>query len=395
MKNIPVILGVIKHRERFYSIAAFGIYLVALQIVFFPFAASRLSVSEFSYIVLVFILSSICSSVFGNELGNLRITANDRYLPLKQLIIRGLIGVSFCLCLLIVVFVKDNKPLSLHFVSSLYIALSIIKFYLLSHPREWKRFDFILLVQFLFFSVLCFSIFLNLKNIFHYLLSLVLSELTVIISLFILIFKYKNESNRRSKKISNKEITSASMYALLQNATLYLDRLMIPLLWPPAVLSYYFAASALSKLPIALSNPIAQVILSEKVGGRVNVNRRRFKPLIILFALLLIATYAITHALTYFLYYEYYPQAKGLILYLSIFSSALFISNLLTPNFQANRRYGVLSLFNIAFIVSFVIAAIIISETSNSIVHLSIFLSFLVVFRTFAYIIFSERENVS
>lgn len=373
---------------------AFGIYMIAQQIILMPILNKLVTEEQFTIFVMFFSVFSIMSNSFGSQLGivrQIREEYNENKVYNKKLIQTLIfVLVSSFVILIIIGFNIINS-----FILSTVIVLANIRLYCAAYFRMNKKFkkNLIQNIIYLLSLILGIVIFYFYRQMWiPYLVAEILTNIYSIKKTDLKDFRIKDLKITKNNKKIDTSFKDYSTIELLVNVSTYFDKIIIyPILGSNSV-NIYYVASTVSKMMSLIINPMQGVIISwiEKNNEETknNIVRIIFKyslPIIIITALLNIPISYITIKI---LYPNYLVESMKIIIPISIavgFTTAYSVVRSAMVKFIDSK---IILKSYVRYIIIFIVLAIILSKQFNLIgFSYAITISKIVLFSEMIYIL--------
>lgn len=273
--------------------------IIAIQLIAFPMLNTLESERDFADIIVFYGYSIILATTFGTTLNNVRLLHfNSIENKAKNIIFTNWLFVVLIINIIVIINVLILYKIDVKYYLGL-ILFSVLltsRYYLIVYFREKLNYLNILKLNFSVLIGYCFGIFIYKYLLPNYSLIFVIGEIFGM--LYIMLFKKiyidivirRNNNKKDSIKIRKDYLNLVSV-SLIINIVNYLDRIiLLPLLGPVAVSTYFIGSSA-SKMVSILTTPVNNVVLTYLSISTQNISR--IKKLYILFAIGIIPLFLI------------------------------------------------------------------------------------------------------
>lgn len=322
-----------------YNIIASFLVTGVMQILLFPFFASKIGTESYGFFLTVISVINTLSAMVGSTLNNVRLIQNNLYVKMKEkgdfkliLYCSNIINSIVFFIINITFFHMDLYNLIL---CCILIVLQSLRNYYIVIYRIKLNFKYNLLAN--IFVAIGYTIGIPI----FYIVSLWVIPL-IIGELFCLFFiKY-------TSRIMKEPFTTTSLFSqtfwkylglgistIMGNLLLYLDRLLLyPLLGASSV-AVYTVASTVGKLFGLVTSPISGVLLGYYTQGNFKLTRTNFWRInvfsFLIGILVLLLSIVIAPAFTKVFYSNMYKEAIEIMVYANIASILIALSNTIQP----------------------------------------------------------------
>lgn len=343
---------------------AFGLIIAVQQILVFPALSRMVDIKAFSSTILLVTLSTVVVNVVGGEASNVALLRSGVYrksdLPWDsaRILVSGL--VVFVLSSVIATVVLGLGPtIVVQYIAI--TALGVVRTYGVTPDKAIDRFGRVVVVHAAYVLGAIIGL-LFVPSVGSPYLPFLVGE---VISVSVVALMRKRHRVVKLALVKTREYKTTLMIfiqiavvALLMNLVSYLDRLVVIPLLGAAALSVYYAASALSKSLIMLTNPVANALLSRLGSVEDERSAALFARASVISLVSLggfgMLSYALSLIGLKFLYPAFFESAIPIVLPVAVAAGAACASDLLRPlimRFVPTSRFLV---FNIAYACIFV-----------------------------------------
>lgn len=359
-------------KEILINVSAFGIYIVAQQMLLMPFLSKVTDSESFSFYVVFLTIFNIICTVIGEDLGNVRIVnlsnGTNNSENTYKLVLNLLMIIIFPVCLVFVC-VIFNRGLLFYLLSVGTFIVGVKRFYLLSKVRFIEKYHLIVISNIAYIISILISMSLYSVLIENPMWIFFISE---IISYSVLFFLTKSSLTKETHQISQsikqifRDYSKLSMSSLILNLAVYLDRFtIIPLVGVNYVSSYY-STTSMSKLLSLITNPLSNWLFiklsrssQEGISKIWNLTIRALIPAMFLLTIISGSVSLIGVAI---LYPENLENVWGLLIPVSIATSASLITAFLKPVILIQNKSDILLKSNLVYAICFFLFAVILSR---------------------------------
>lgn len=359
-------------KEILINVSAFGIYIVAQQMLLMPFLSKVTDSESFSFYVVFLTIFNIICTVIGEDLGNVRIVnlsnGTNNSEKTYKLVLNLLMIIIFPVCLVFVC-VIFNRGILFYLLSVGTFIVGVKRFYLLSKVRFIEKYHLIVISNIAYIISILISMSLYSVLIENPMWIFFISE---IISYSVLFFLTKSSLTKETHQISQsikqifRDYSKLSMSSLILNLAVYLDRFtIIPLVGVNYVSSYY-STTSMSKLLSLITNPLSNWLFiklsrssQEGISKIWNLTIRALIPAMFLLTIISGSVSLIGVAI---LYPENLENVWGLLIPVSIATSASLITAFLKPVILIQNKSDILLKSNLVYAICFFLFAVILSR---------------------------------
>ena len=351
---------------------AFGIYVAAQQLLFFPVLSRIGDNDSFAQVILFVTVSGVIANVIGGEMANTALVRSSTYEAAGlrwdfHLLLLRLVGIACITAVVVNLF--TGIPWSLFAEYALITLFTILRLYATAPYKYAERFSVVLLCYTLYALGGILGLYLTSRTDWM-LAPFALAEVSALVCMVaVRILDRPGTTLMRTgpgfpRTVST--FTQLAIVALLINFVTYFDRVLIYPLLGAAAMATYYSASVFSKSMSLVINPVANAFLAKL--GRIRDDRRAevisrlvrsLPPALLLFA---VANYTISYFGLRILYPIYYTDAIPLLLPVSCAGALSSCADMLQPailRFRAPRFY----LFaNIAYAAVFAVSFLVMSS---------------------------------
>lgn len=315
------------------NIGASGAPIAVLQLIIYPYLASRISSEEYGLMITLYSLWIVISNSLGNVLNNIRLLRNAEYekenikgdfpFLLKNFMIINFIiifiGTIFYIKELDIIYIVFSIVISMFILLKAYFEVGFrikLDYVSILINGILQCFGFILGLIFFYFTRIWQFVFLC-GFLFNTIFTLLKTEM----------LKEAFVKTRLYKSVSK----DAGIYTLATfsgSLMTYADKMVLYPLMGGHVVSIYYTATILGKIISMISGPVTGVILSY-ISKWSNSQKKIFSKILIVGVILAVIGYGITMGISYPVINILFPQWKDeVMIYLPITTIAIAIQTL-------------------------------------------------------------------